>query len=135
MRTIFTLQGDELKLGQNCERLRKELEKKRRQFEDWRQKYMDRQYSHPEPSGNPVGPGQDLLAERQAVVETLDKTLREEEMRYRDQCKHVREKSLIGLRKNLPELFRAMSEFSLGSSLMYKELLLSIQPTDEDDDQ
>ncbi|XP_078149446.1 protein ROLLING AND ERECT LEAF 2-like [Carex rostrata] len=133
--TIIILQADELKLKQNCERLRKELEKKRRQFEDWRQKYMERQYSHPEPSGNPVGPGQDLLAERQAVVEALEKTLREEEMRYRDQCKHVREKSLIGLRKNLLELFRAMSEFSLGSSLMYKELLLSTQPTDEDDDQ
>ncbi|KAJ1686070.1 hypothetical protein LUZ63_017460 [Rhynchospora breviuscula] len=131
--TIIMLQDDELKLKKNCEILRKELEKKRLQFEDWSRKYMERQYSRPETSGNTERPGPDPLAERQALVEGLGKRLKEEETKYRDQCKQVREKSLISLRTNLPELFRAISEFSLGSSIMYKELLDSTQPMDEDD--
>jgi hypothetical protein len=126
------LQDEELKLKQNCEGLRKELEKKRRQFEDWSHKYMERLYSRPQPSDNPVGSGQDPLAERQALVEALEKKLMEEETRYKEQCKLVREKSLISFRTSLPELFRAMLEFSLGSSIMYKELLSSIQPMDEE---
>ncbi|KAJ4819265.1 hypothetical protein LUZ62_031831 [Rhynchospora pubera] len=131
--TIIMLQDDELKLKKNCEILRKELEKKRQQFEDWSRKYMERQYSRPETSGNTERPGPDPLAERQALVEGLEKRLKEEETKYRDQCKQVREKSLISLRINLPELFRLMSEFSLCSSIMYKELLDSTQPMDEDD--
>lgn len=133
MRTIIMLQDDELKLKQNCERLRKELEKKRRQFEDWRHKYMERQYSLRQPPDNTAGTGQDPLAERQALVETLEKRVMEEETRYRDQCKLVREKSLVSLRTKLPELFRAMLEFSLGSYIMYKELFSSTQlPMEEE---
>ncbi|KAF5180850.1 hypothetical protein FRX31_029561 [Thalictrum thalictroides] len=41
----------------------------------------------------------------------------------RGPIRHVKEKSLVSLKTHLPELFRAMSDFSYAAARMYKKLV------------
>ncbi|KAF5204431.1 DUF632 domain-containing protein/DUF630 domain-containing protein [Thalictrum thalictroides] len=124
MKTIVIHQEDEVKLKMKCEETRKELARKTRSFEDWYQKNMDRLVTRDgmDPEIEDVNQ-KDPLGERQIVIESVKLRLREEEEAYQKQCRQVREKSLTSLKNHLPELFRAMSEFSDAAAGMYKKLV------------
>ncbi|KAL6839097.1 hypothetical protein ACP4OV_031151 [Aristida adscensionis] len=119
--TILVHQEEELKLRIKIEETRRDLERKRRQFEDWHQKHYDRGASIPD-GNNPVGARADPMLERKAVVDRLEAALKDLDEKYRTQCRVVRDKSLNLLRTNLPELFRQVSDFSLQSAGMFKGL-------------
>ncbi|MED6133926.1 hypothetical protein PIB30_032726 [Stylosanthes scabra] len=124
MDNIFNMQQDEMVLKRKCEDTRKELARKTRQFEDWYNKYMQKKIPDefdPENAEGTNGPDE-LVTEKQFLVEQIKKRLEEEEEAYETQCQQVRQKSLASLKNRMPELFRAMSDFSLECSKMYSEL-------------
>ncbi|KAK4349967.1 hypothetical protein RND71_029280 [Anisodus tanguticus] len=119
--TIFEYQKEEMKLKDRCEETRRELNKKTRQYEDWYHKHMQRRM--PSDETDLEGPQDDnLVVDRQLQLEVLKKKLEDEEDAYQRQCLQVRDKSLTSLRSRLPELFGAMSEFSLACADMYRDL-------------
>ncbi|XVF74593.1 hypothetical protein PTKIN_Ptkin13bG0122300 [Pterospermum kingtungense] len=121
--TIVQHQLDEMKLKDKCDVSRKELEKKKRQFEDWYHKYMQRRTPEeldPERTGD--NSNNDAVAERRLMVDSVEKRLKEEEEAYKKLCIQVREKSLVSLKTRLPELFRAMTGIAIACSKMYGEL-------------
>ncbi|PKA67300.1 hypothetical protein AXF42_Ash004793 [Apostasia shenzhenica] len=118
--TIVVLQEDELKLKEKCEETRKEFVRKKRAFEDWHPQENDQDDIE---ATNHM----DLVEKRKFVVETVEIRLKSEEETYQKTCRHVREKSVVSLRTHLPELFRAMSDFSLACSEIYKQLRHNIQ--------
>ncbi|KAJ6844314.1 uncharacterized protein M6B38_291970 [Iris pallida] len=138
--TIVIIQEDELKMREKCEETRREYMRKTRAFESWCQKYMEKQAAkaasaseeaasadaeHSEAVNHP-----DPMADRKAVLEGLKAKLAGEEEAYQRTCKHVREKTAGSLRTHLPELFRAMSEFSLACFEMYDKLF-SVTKSDD----
>ncbi|KAJ1288621.1 hypothetical protein BS78_02G102000 [Paspalum vaginatum] len=129
--TILVHQEDELKLRIRMEETRRDLEKKGRQFDDWAQKNWDRGASIPD-GDNPVRA--DPAAERKAVVDRVENALKDLEEKHRTQCRVVRDKSLSLLRSNLPELFSAVSEFSVQSAGYFKGLWSIMQADDQLDD-
>lgn len=111
--TIMNHQEEEMKLKDKWEETRKEYLRKNQTFEDWYQKYMMRRGPQDESDPNRVnGSGTDPVAERQFVVETLKKRLDDEMEAHQKLCVQVRDKSLGSLKIRLPELFRAMSDYS-----------------------
>ncbi|XP_027125719.1 protein ALTERED PHOSPHATE STARVATION RESPONSE 1-like [Coffea arabica] len=118
---IMEYQIDEVKLSDKCKDTRRELTKKTEQFNDWYRKYMQRR-TPPDELDPERAQDKDLIVERQIQVETLEKKLEEEEAEYKKQCIQVREKSLANLKTGLPNLFLAMSGFSLACSDMYRNL-------------
>ncbi|XP_057968936.1 protein ROLLING AND ERECT LEAF 2-like [Malania oleifera] len=121
--TIVEHQVEEIKLKLKCEDLEKELNRKKRQFEDWYKKYTQRRTQSDESQpGGEDGIDDEAIVERRVAVEALENRLEEEKEAHKKQCTHVREKSLVSLRTRLPELFRAMSEFAQVCSEMYTNL-------------
>ncbi|KAF3657717.1 hypothetical protein FXO38_13567 [Capsicum annuum] len=119
--TIFEYQKEEMKLKDRCEDTRRELNKKTRQYEDWYHKHMQRRTTSDDM--DPESAQEDnLVVDRQLQLEALRKRLEDEEDSYQRQCLQVRDKSLTSLRSRLPELFGAMSEFSLACADMYRDL-------------
>lgn len=119
--TIFEYQKEEMKLRDRCEDTRRELNKKTRQYEDWYHKHMQRRT--PSDEMDPESAQEDnLVVDRQLQLEVLRKRLEDEEDSHQRQCLQVRDKSLTSLRSRLPELFGAMSEFSLACADMYRDL-------------
>ncbi|KAF9616486.1 hypothetical protein IFM89_029783, partial [Coptis chinensis] len=125
MKNIMLHQQDEVKLKIQCEDTRKELAKKTRAYEDWYQKYMERRTPPDamDPERTEDVNRKDPLIERQVAIEMLTHRLKGEEEAYQKHFRQVREKSLGSLKTHLPELFRAMSDFSFAASSMYKKLL------------
>ncbi|GAB2228115.1 hypothetical protein Droror1_Dr00009945 [Drosera rotundifolia] len=124
LHTILQQQEDEMKLRAKCEESRKDLLRKKRQFEDWYNKYMQK-WTPPDdmdPDRAEGGSHVDVVTEKKLVVDTAETKLREDEEVYQKQCLHVREKSLNSLKTRLPELFRAMLDFAGACSEMYREL-------------
>lgn len=119
--TIFEYQKEEMKLKDRCEDTRRELNKKTRQYEDWYHKYMQRR-TPPDEMDPDQAHEDSLVVDRQLQLEALRKKLEDEEEAYQRQCLQVRDKSLTSLRSRLPELFGAMSEFSLACADMYRDL-------------
>lgn len=122
--TIFHQQEEEMILKRKCEDTRKELARKTRQFEDWYHKYMQKKTPEefdPDRAEDANAPDE-LVTEKQFLVEQVRKRLEDEEEAYARQCLQVRQKSLGSLKNRMPELFRAMSDFSLECSKMYSEL-------------
>ncbi|GLT67691.1 hypothetical protein SLA2020_399800 [Shorea laevis] len=120
--TIKHHQGDEIKSKLKCEETRKELARKKQQFQDWYNKYSQLRTPEeldPERTDNNQN---DAVAERYLAVESVENRLKEEEEAYRTLCIQVREKSLGSLRTCLPQLFRAMLEVALSFSSMYNDL-------------
>lgn len=121
VKSILLHQEDEVKLKERCEATKKEYARKTRQFEDWYRKHMpvpeEVDPDRPEDTNH-----KDPLKERQFEVETLKKRMEEEMEEHQKQCKQVREKSLSSLKTHLPELFRAMSDFSFACSDMFQKL-------------
>lgn len=125
--TISIQQDEEMRLRERCEETRRELSRKTRAFEDWYRKYMQRMIPEDgEADGNLNA--DDAVVERQMAVDLVKKRLEEEQEAYQRHCLQVREKSLVSLRTRLPELFRALSEFSVSCSAMYSELRVRSQP-------
>ncbi|KAJ6823060.1 uncharacterized protein M6B38_385460 [Iris pallida] len=123
--TIMLLQQDEVKQKEKCEELRKEYRRKSRAFEDWHHKFSQkRAASGEEVEGENAEGGvqKDLVAERKFIVDSLKTRLDDEVEAHQKLCRQVREKSLGSLKTHLPELFRAISDFALASSEMYKSL-------------
>lgn len=127
--TIMQSQDGEMKLKVKCQETEKELARKSKQFKDWQKKYAQRRAPSAADEANPEETGDDdAVAERQAAVEAVEKRLEEEREEYQKLCVHVREKSLGSLKNQLPELFRALFEFSLACSRMYRNLKSISQP-------
>uniref|UniRef100_A0A0D9WWT4 DUF632 domain-containing protein n=1 Tax=Leersia perrieri TaxID=77586 RepID=A0A0D9WWT4_9ORYZ len=122
IKTILFHQDDEMKLRMKIEETRREYGRKRRQFDDWAQKYMHQTAGILPEDRNPDGARADPMAERKAAMERMELSMKELEEKYVKQCRVVREKSLTLLRTNLPELFRVVSEFTLESAGMFKGL-------------
>ncbi|GMH14260.1 hypothetical protein Nepgr_016101 [Nepenthes gracilis] len=124
--TVVQQQEDEMKLREKCEESRKDLHRKNRQFEDWNVKYMQRRAAaadEADPDRPEGGAHRDAVAEKQAVVTAAaEMRLLEDEEAYRKQCLHVREKSLVSFKTRLPELFRAMLDYAVACSDMYRHL-------------
>ncbi|KAK4756575.1 hypothetical protein SAY87_006702 [Trapa incisa] len=120
VKTIMDHQEEEMKLKERCEEARKELTKKTHAFEDWYQKYMQKKGSDVGEEGS--GNTNDPVVERKVVVESLKKRWEEETEVHRRYCIQVREKSLGSLKICLPELFRAMSDYTHSCSDAYERL-------------
>ncbi|VFQ84653.1 unnamed protein product [Cuscuta campestris] len=118
IRTIILHQDDEMKLKEKCEETRKEYTRKTQSFEEWYQKYMQRAAT-PSDEADPV-------SERRFVVESLKKKLEDETEAYLKQCLQVREKSLGSLKIQLPELFRAVRDYSHMCFNAYERLRLLV---------
>lgn len=118
---IWQYQFDELEHKKKCEEARKEVMRKTREFENWYNKQMQKRT--PVDDMDPDrAMDQSHIADRQLAVEAAKQKLEDSEEVYRKQCIHVRDKSLMSLKSHLPELFRALSDFSLASSDMYSNL-------------
>ncbi|MED6174014.1 hypothetical protein PIB30_064964 [Stylosanthes scabra] len=121
--TICQHQEDELVLKRKCEETRKELMRKKRQFEDWYRKYMEKKIPDEfDPESTEANNPDETVTHRKLLVDQLQKKLEDEEEAYARQCLLVRQKSLVSLKNRLPELFRAMSNFSHECAKMYSEL-------------
>ncbi|KAK2982621.1 hypothetical protein RJ640_015000 [Escallonia rubra] len=124
IKTIIVHQDEEMKMKEKCEETRKEFLRKSQAFDDWYQKHMQRR-TPPDDMDPERGDANDnSVAERQAVVEGLKKRLEEELAAHQKQCVQVRDKSLGSLKIRLPELFRAMSEYSHACLDAYERLRL-----------
>ncbi|XP_057473328.1 nitrate regulatory gene2 protein-like [Actinidia eriantha] len=119
--TIMQQQVEEMKLRDKCADTRKELARRTQQFEDWYNKYMQKR-TLPDEMDPEQAQDKDLVDERKLVVEVVKQRLEEDEEAYQKQGIQVREKSLTSLRTQLPELFRAMLNFSRDSSNTYRKL-------------
>nr|GMD41409.1 nitrate regulatory gene2 protein [Ipomoea batatas] len=128
IRTIIIHQDEEVKLKEKCDETRKEYMRKRQAFEDWYHKYMQRRTPPDEidPDRRTDANGKDPISERQFVVDSLQKRLDEETEAYQKHCIQVREKSLGTLKIQLPELFRAMRDYSHMSFNAYERLRLLV---------
>ncbi|KAK4267462.1 hypothetical protein QN277_024240 [Acacia crassicarpa] len=122
--TIFHQQAEEMHLKQKCEETRKELDRKKRHFQDWYHKYMERKIPDDPDPDKPQGnfATDEVVTEKQFVIDQLKKRLEDEEEAYARQCHQVSQKSLVSLKNRLPELFRNMSNFALECSKMYSNL-------------
>ncbi|KAI9097949.1 hypothetical protein K1719_025720 [Acacia pycnantha] len=123
IKTIILQQEEEMKLKEKCEETRKEYLRKNQAFEEWYQKYLLRR-GHDETEherGDEITTN-NPAAEKQFAVESLKKRLEEEIESHQKQCVQVREKSLQSLKTRLPEVFRAMSDYSRACADAYEKL-------------
>lgn len=113
-----------MKLKEKCEETRKEYLRKSQAFEDWYQKYM--QCRTPpddfDPDRGVDTDPKDPIVDRQFQVESLKKRLDEEVEAHQKHCVQVRDKSLGSLKIRLPELFRAMSDYTYSCMQGYENL-------------
>ncbi|XP_057772998.1 protein ROLLING AND ERECT LEAF 2 [Salvia miltiorrhiza] len=121
IKTIWQYQEEELDYKNKCAEARKDLIRKTRDFETWYNKQMQKR--SPADDMDPErSMDQNHIADRQLSVEAAKQKLEDAEESYQKQCIQVRDKSLMSLKSHLPELFRALSDFSLASSDMYSHL-------------
>jgi hypothetical protein len=98
--------------------------RKARAFEDWYHKHSQRKAFDVDPeSGEGIG-HKDAVTEKKFAVESLKSKLDDEIESHNKLSKQVREKSLSILKAHLPELFRALTDFSNASFDMYSKLRL-----------
>ncbi|XP_002516075.2 protein ROLLING AND ERECT LEAF 2 [Ricinus communis] len=121
VQTIVHHQEEEVKMREKCEATRKELSRRIRQLDDWKNKHNVRD-DELDPEAEEENPHRNAMMERQGVVDLLKKQLEEEEEACQKLSLQVREKSLASLKTRLPELFRAMSDIALACADMYSNL-------------
>ncbi|KAF2323336.1 hypothetical protein GH714_034717 [Hevea brasiliensis] len=123
LQTIVNYQEEEMKTREKCEAMRKELARKTKQFDDWKQKhnigFANKGSDHDMAEDNPH---RDAMVDRQIVLDSLSKQLENEEEACQKLSLQVRQKSFTGLKTRLPELFRAMTDIALACSEMYSHL-------------
>ncbi|KAL8113569.1 protein ALTERED PHOSPHATE STARVATION RESPONSE 1-like [Apium graveolens] len=124
IKAIIVHQEEEMKLKEKCEETRKEYLRKSQAFEDWYQKYMQRRTPPDDfdPDRGVDTDPKDPIVERQFQVESLKKRLDEEVEAHQKHCVQVRDKSLGSLKIRLPELFRAMSDYTYSCMQGYENL-------------
>lgn len=128
IRTIIQHQEEEMKQKEKCEETRKELLRKSQAFDDWYQKHLRRtQNEDAEPDRGEGTNPKDPISEKRFVVESLRKRLEDEVEAHQKLCVQVRDKSLNSLKIRLPELFRAMSDYSHACFDGYERLRLITQ--------
>lgn len=120
--TILSVQDEELKQKEICEQTHREYMRKARAFEDWYHKQRGK-FEVDAEGGEGTG-HKDAITERKFAVESLKSKLDDEIEAHNKLSKQVREKSLSILRAHLPELFRALTDFSNASFDMYSKLRL-----------
>ncbi|KAF8650309.1 hypothetical protein HU200_063978 [Digitaria exilis] len=127
---IVHLQEEEINLRRRCDETRRDLTRKRAQFEDWHQKYMERRATLSGDANPEASEVQNIdpVEDRKRVIEELEIRLREEEGHHLRHARQVREKSLANLRTHLPELFRNMADFSYFCHDMYNNLRKAAAP-------
>lgn len=123
IRKIVNLQEDELKLKETCEESRKEFIRTRRNFEDWHLKHVEKKTD----GAGSEDVNHKVVEERKFSVESVELRLKSEEEAYQKTCDQVRRESIVSLTNKLPDLFHAMSEFSLACFQMYKQLQIITQ--------
>ncbi|KAL6627903.1 hypothetical protein ACP70R_031629 [Stipagrostis hirtigluma subsp. patula] len=131
---IVVLQEEEVNLRRRCEETRRDLNRKRAQFEEWHRKYMERRAALGEDANPEAAETQNLdpVEERRNAIEEVEIRLKEEEGHHLRLARQVREKSLANLRTHLPELFRSMADFAFFCHDMYSNLgKTAVLPTDE----
>uniref|UniRef100_A0A0D9Y963 DUF632 domain-containing protein n=2 Tax=Oryza TaxID=4527 RepID=A0A0D9Y963_9ORYZ len=132
---IVLLQEEEVNLRRRCEETRRDLNRKKAQFEEWHQRYMERKASQGEDANNSEvaeAVNSDPVADRKTAIEEVEIRLREEMGHHNRIARQVREKSLANLRMHLPELFRNMTDFAGFCYEMYSNLRKSaVLPKDE----
>ncbi|KAK8505349.1 hypothetical protein V6N11_057676 [Hibiscus sabdariffa] len=129
IKTIIIHQDEEMKLKEKCEETRKEFLRKSQAFEEWYHKYKQRRSASDEidtERGEDANT-KDPVFERQVAVKSLEKRLEEEVEAHRKHCIQVREKSIGSLKIRLPEIFRALSDYSHACSDAYEKLRAVIQ--------
>lgn len=129
IKTIILHQEEEMKLKEKCEETHKDFFRKNQAFQDWYQKYMQRKTPSEETDpekGEEANP-KDPVSEKQFVVESLKKKWEEEFEAHQRLCVQVREKSLGSLKVRLPELFRALADYTHACSDAYKRLKVITQ--------
>lgn len=122
--TILHHQEEEIKLKEKCEETGREYFRKNQAFEEWYQKYMQRRTPSDETEaerGDDAN-AKDPVSDRRFAVESLKKRWEEEIEAHQKHCLQVREKSLGSLKIRLPELFRALSDYSHACSDAYERL-------------
>ncbi|KAI4324732.1 hypothetical protein MLD38_030189 [Melastoma candidum] len=124
LETIVHHQDEELKTKGRCEDSRRDLDKKSRSLNEWRQKYMEKRTPADEmdPERAEGSRHVAVLADKEMAVEMARKKLEEDEDAYLRQCLQVREKTLTSFKNRLPELFKALSSFAIACSRMYSDL-------------
>ncbi|XP_047074400.1 nitrate regulatory gene2 protein-like [Lolium rigidum] len=121
--TILSVQDKELKQKEYCNQLHKEYARKAQAFEDWYHKHgQGRTFEFPE-SGEGTSQ-KDAISEKRFAVESLKNKLDDEVEVHNKLSKQVRVKSLSILKAHLPELFRALTDFSSASFDMHSQLRL-----------
>ncbi|EPS58005.1 hypothetical protein M569_16812 [Genlisea aurea] len=128
IKSIALHQEEEMKLREKRDGTRREYLRKKQGFEEWYQRHVQRRT--PPPRGADDGAetaSKDPAVERRIAVEMLKKRLDEETDEHRKHCVHVREKSLASLKIRLPELFRALSDYSHACFDAYESLRMVIQ--------
>ncbi|KAE8682667.1 Bromo-adjacent domain-containing protein, putative isoform 1 [Hibiscus syriacus] len=107
-----------------------EFMRKSQAYEEWYHKYKQRRSVS---DGTDAERGEDASAkdvavsERQFAVESSEKRLEQEVEAHEKHCIQVREKSLGSLKIRLPDLFRAMSDYSHACYDAYEKLRAVIQ--------
>ncbi|KAL5232452.1 hypothetical protein ABZP36_031228 [Zizania latifolia] len=124
LETILSVQDEELKQKEICEHTHKEYTRKARAFEDWYHKHSQRRAFDVDPENGEGTSQKDAVAEKRFAVESLKSKLDDEVEAHNKLSKQVREKSLSILKAHLPELFRALTDFSHASFEMYSKLRL-----------
>ncbi|CAN6337700.1 unnamed protein product [Urochloa humidicola] len=124
LETILGVQDEELKQKEICEQTRREYARKFRAFEDWYHKHSQRRAFDVDPETGEGTGHKDAVTERKFAVESLKSKLEDEIESHNKLSKQVREKSLSILKAHLPELFRALADFSNASFDMYSKLRL-----------
>ncbi|RCV17852.1 hypothetical protein SETIT_3G253100v2 [Setaria italica] len=124
LETILGVQDEELKQKEICEQTRREYARKARAFEDWYHKHSQRRTFDVDPETGEGTGHKDAVTEKKFAVESLKSKLDDEIESHNKLSKQVREKSLSILKAHLPELFRALADFSNASFDMYSKLRL-----------
>ncbi|CAL4908036.1 unnamed protein product [Urochloa decumbens] len=124
LETILGVQDEELKQKEICEQTRREYARKARAFEDWYHKHSQRRAFDVDPETGEGTGHKDAVTERKFAVESLKSKLDDEIESHNKLSKQVREKSLSILKAHLPELFRALADFSNASFDMCSKLRL-----------
>ncbi|XP_062181264.1 protein ALTERED PHOSPHATE STARVATION RESPONSE 1-like [Phragmites australis] len=122
--TILGVQDEELKQKEICEQTRREYMRKAQAFEDWYHKHSQRRTFDVDSESREETGHKDAVTERKFVVESLKSKLDGEIEAHNKLSKQVREKSLSILKAHLPELFRALADFSHVTFDMYSKLRL-----------
>ncbi|XP_073119252.1 protein ROLLING AND ERECT LEAF 2-like isoform X2 [Henckelia pumila] len=121
METIWLYQKEEMEFRKRCADSRKDLLRKKQDFDNWYNKYMQKR-TPPDEMDPDRAQDRDLYTERKLIVEAAEQKLEHEEEAYLKHCVQVRQKSLNSLKSQFPSLFRALSDFSLACSDMYNNL-------------